>query len=46
MLNEWIRNLSLAHLQDIANKAKPSVILTLALLELDRRQRSFSAAAA
>jgi hypothetical protein len=45
MLNEWIRNLPLDNLQEITSKARPSVILTLALLELDRRQRSFCSAA-
>jgi|GEM_PF-2332615 hypothetical protein len=45
MLNEWIRNLPLERLQEISNKAKPSVVLTLALMELDRRQRVLCSAA-
>lgn len=45
MLNEWIRNLPLCDLQEIASKARPGAIRNLAETELGRRRRIIASAA-
>jgi len=45
MLNEWIRNLPMVDLQQIATNARPGTIRTLASQELGRRQGILSSAA-
>ncbi|HVI50270.1 MAG TPA: hypothetical protein VM661_03575 [Candidatus Sulfotelmatobacter sp.] len=45
MLNEWIRNLPLCDLQEIASKARPGTLRALAQTELNRRQFIIASAA-